>query len=135
MRQLSTVHRVGMHGITDGKRSCWTSLRDSVLSFPTPAPTLLEANFQNVDKLKAISLSRDRIGQFSHVTIIVDITSAWWFLHSFDRTINDKVRTVVVLENQKRLSHKALLLSEAKKRSLHRSANGWMAEPLQRNIQ
>jgi len=51
------------------------------------------------------------------------------------QTINDKVRTVVVLENQKRLSHKALLLSEAKKRSLHRSANGWMAEPLQRNIQ
>ena len=32
--------------ITDGRRSGWTTLRDSVLSLPTPAPTLLEWPFR-----------------------------------------------------------------------------------------
>jgi len=36
-----------------------------------------DANFQNVDKLRANSVSRDLIGQRSHVTKVVDLASAW----------------------------------------------------------
>jgi len=44
-----------------------------------------DANFQNVDKLRATSVSRDPIDQFSHETKFVDLTSASWFPHSFSR--------------------------------------------------
>jgi len=39
------VRRAGR--ITDGMRSGWTTLRDSVLSSPTSAPTLLDGSAKN----------------------------------------------------------------------------------------
>jgi len=42
----SEVRRSGR--ITDGMRSGWTTLRDSVLSSPTPAPTLLKWLFREL---------------------------------------------------------------------------------------